>query len=257
MTAPIPRDIPGLPAVPGWAKLMPSYVPPTAVIPPARRPLTALFRLGTALAAAGGATVCVVLGRPLQALNHFTVQANILLALVLAVSAQRAWSAGRPVRPALTGAALLYVLLAALVHAFAVPGRPVFSDPGPGGRWGLAAALVLTVVTPLAALLDWLLLTAPRTLRLRHATAWLLYPLVYLGLALGGSALLPADAPGRAPFPFLDAARNGTLGLVGNALLFGLACYGLGVLLVAVDHLCPGFVRCRPKTGFRLRPPVG
>jgi hypothetical protein len=243
--------------VPGWVKLMPSYVPPTAVIPPARRPLTALFRLVTALAAAGGVTVCMVLGRPFQALTHFTVQANILLALVLAVSGQRAWSPGRPVRPALTGAALLYVLLAALVHAFAVPGRPVFSDPGAGGRWGLAAGLVLTVATPLAALLDWFLLTAPRTLRLRHATAWLLYPLLYLGLVLVRGTLLPADAPGRTPFPFLDATRNGALGTVGNSLLFALACYGLGVLLVAIDHLCPDVVRCRPKTGFRLRAPVG
>ncbi|NYV74566.1 Pr6Pr family membrane protein [Streptomyces sp. UH6] len=257
MTAPLPRDIPDLPPVPGRAKLTPSYVPPTAVIPPARRPLTALFRLSTALAAAGGVAICLALGRPLQALTHFTVQANILLAAVLLVSAQRAWSAGRPVRPALTGAALLYVLLAALVHAFAVPGRPSFSDPGPGAPWATVAALLLTVVVPAAALLDWLLLTAPRTLRLRHATAWLLYPLTYLGLTLGRAVLLPADAPGRAPFPFLDATRNGTLGTVGNALLVALACYGLGVLLVAVDHLCPGVVRSRPKTGFRLRPPVG
>jgi hypothetical protein len=199
----------------------------------------------------------MVLGRPLQALAHFTVQANILLALVLGISAQRAWSAGRPVRPALTGAALLYVLLAALVHAFAVPGRPSFSDPGPEGRWSLLAAVLLTVVTPLAALLDWLLLSAPGTLRLRHATAWLLFPLLHLGFVLVRSALLPADAPDRTPLPFLDPTRNGVLGTVGNALLFTLACYGLGVLLVTVDRLCPGFVRCRPKTGFRLRPPVG
>ncbi|MGW0928448.1 Pr6Pr family membrane protein [Streptomyces sp. NPDC002644] len=257
MTAPLPRDIPGLPAVPGWAKLTPSYVPPTAVIPPSRRPFTALFRLFTALAAAGGVTICLVLGRPFQALTHFTVQANVLLAVVLAVSAQRAWSAGRPVRPGLTGAALLYVLLAALVHAFAVPGRPAFSEPGPDAPWATVAALLLTVVTPVAALLDWLLLTAPRTLRLRHATAWLLYPLTYVGLVLVRTTLLPADAPGRVPFPFLDAGRDGTLSAVGNALLLTLACYGLGVLLVSVDRLCPGFVRSRPKTGFRLRPPVG
>jgi hypothetical protein len=236
---------------------MPSYVPPTAVIPLARRPFTALFRLLVALAAAGGVAICLTLGRPLQALTHFTVQANVLLAAVMLVSAQRAWSAGRPVRPSLTGAALLYALLAALVHAFAAPGRPAFSDPGLTAPWATAAALLLTVFTPLAALLDWLLLTAPRTLRLRHATVWLLYPLTYLGLALLRTTLLPADAPGRVPFAFLDATRTDTLGTVGNALLFALACYGLGVLLVAVDHLCPGVVRSRPKTGFRLRPPVG
>ncbi|MEU9579754.1 Pr6Pr family membrane protein [Streptomyces chilikensis] len=257
MTAPLPRDIPGLPPVPGRTRPRSSYVPPTAVIPLTRRPLTALFRLCTATAAAGGVAVCLALGRPLQALTHFTVQANILLAAVTLVSAQRAWSAGRPVRPALTGAALLYVLLAALAHAFAVPGRPVFSDPGPGAPWATVAALLLTVATPVAALLDWLLLTAPRTLRLRHATAWLLYPLTYLGLTLLRTVLLPADAPGRAPFPFLDAGREDTLGAVGNSLLTALAAYGLGVLLVTVDRLCPGVVRSRPKTGFRLRPPVG
>ncbi|GAA3299701.1 hypothetical protein GCM10020295_38520 [Streptomyces cinereospinus] len=52
MTAPIPRDIPDLPAIPGIPAPLPAPVPATAVVPPVRRPLTAAFRLLTALAAA-------------------------------------------------------------------------------------------------------------------------------------------------------------------------------------------------------------
>ena len=51
MTAPIPRDIPDLPAIPGIPALLPSLVPATAVVTPVRRPLAAVFRL---LVAAGG-----------------------------------------------------------------------------------------------------------------------------------------------------------------------------------------------------------
>ncbi|GAA3502031.1 hypothetical protein GCM10019016_091390 [Streptomyces prasinosporus] len=55
MTAPIPRDIPGLPALPGFPgrrrPLLPSVVPARAVVPPVRRPLTAAYRLLLALTA--------------------------------------------------------------------------------------------------------------------------------------------------------------------------------------------------------------
>ncbi|MGW0812336.1 Pr6Pr family membrane protein [Streptomyces viridiviolaceus] len=244
MTAPIPRDIPDLPAVTKAPTLLPSPVPATAVVTPVRRPLAAAFRLLTALLAAAGVSIQLALAdTPTRALSHFTVQSNILLALVLALSARRAWTARRPLPGALTGAALLYVLVAGLVHHL------LLSDPAgplttPGGTDAptagqTAASHILHTVTPVAAALDWLLLTTPGRLHLRQAAAWMLYPLAYLGFSLArGELLLPGTAD-RYLYPFLDVDQHGYKVVLGNALLLGLACYALAVLVVALDHARP------------------
>ena len=123
MTAPIPRDIPDLPALPGVPALLPSHVPATAVVTPVRHPLTAVYRLLVALMAAAGVTIDLLLGSPVRVLSYFTIQSNILLALVFVLSARRAWSARRPLPSALTGATLLYIFITG-------PGVP----PAPGRR---------------------------------------------------------------------------------------------------------------------------
>jgi hypothetical protein len=112
-------------------------------------------------------------------------------------------------------------------------------------------------VTPAAALLDWLLLTSPAPLGLRDATRWLLYPMAYLALSLARGELIPSGTEGRYLYPFLDVGRLGYKNVLANALLLGLAFFGLALLLVTLDHLRPDPIRRRAKTGFRLQPPVG
>ncbi|MFI6210315.1 Pr6Pr family membrane protein [Streptomyces sp. NPDC051041] len=266
MTAPIPRDIPDLPAVPSPPALLPSPVPAAAVLPRVRRPLTAVYRLLVASTALAAVIVELLLGSPSRALAHFTVQSGILLALVLTLAARRAWTARHPLPTALTGAALLYVVISGLVHhlllantanPFALPGPVSPSAPAAPTVWQTAAGHILHTAVPIAAALDWLLLTAPGRLHLRQAAPWLLYPLAYLVFSLARGALLAPDAPARYLYPFLDVDRHGYRSVLGNALLLGLACYALAVLLVALDHLRPNPVRHRSKTGFRLQPPVG
>ncbi|UXY28921.1 Pr6Pr family membrane protein [Streptomyces sp. HUAS TT20] len=263
MTAPIPRDIPDLPAVPRKPRLLPSHVPATAVVPPFPRPLAAVFRLLTALAAATGVTLELLLGSPTRAMSYFSVQANVLLALVFLISARRAWSARRPIPSAVTGAVLLYAVISALAyHLLLAHTTPPFSmtgattPPAPWhGEW--LAAQLLHKAAPAAAVLDWLLLTAPGRLHLRQATTWLVYPLAYLLFSLARGELLLPGTPDRYLYPFLNVDQHGYRGALANALLLGLASYGLAVLLTAVDHARPNPVRRRAKTGFRLRPPVG
>ncbi|MFB8775418.1 Pr6Pr family membrane protein [Streptomyces broussonetiae] len=262
MTAPIPRDIPDLPAIPGIPALPPSSVPASAVVTPVRRPLTAVFRLLTALAAAAAVTLALLEGDALPTLSLFSVQAAILLTLTLLPSARRAWTARRPLPSALTGAILLYVTVGALVHRVLLtdPSTP-YADTTPlaaptSWQTTLAAHLLHTAI-PIAALLDWLLLTAPGRLHLRQASTWLLYPLAYLTFTLTRGELLAPGTPGRYLYPFLDVAAHGYKSTLGNALLLGLSCYALAVLLVTLDHLRPNPIRHRPKTGFRLQPPVG
>ncbi|MGW3952366.1 Pr6Pr family membrane protein [Streptomyces sp. NPDC004752] len=263
MTAPIPREIPDLPAVPGTPALMPSYVPATAVVAPVPRPLTALYRLLIALTAIAGVALELLLGSPTRVLSYFSVQSNALLALVMVLSAHRAWTARRPLPSAVTGAALLYILTTGIVyHLLLGHTTPPFSMTDTTtpptvwhGQW--TALQLLHTATPVAALLDWLVLTPRARLRLRQTAIWLVYPLAYLAFYLGRAELLIPGTAGRYLYPFLDVDHHGYRGALANALLIGLGVYALAVLLVTLDHTRPNPAHRRGKTGFRLRPPVG
>ncbi|MER6525679.1 Pr6Pr family membrane protein [Streptomyces sp. NPDC001508] len=263
MTAPIPREIPELPAVTGTPVLMPSYVPAAAVMAPRPRPLTALYRLLIALMALTGVALELLLGSPTRVLSYFSIQSNAFLALVMVISAHRAWAARRPLPAVVTGAALLYVLTTGLTyHLLLGNTTPPFSMTGATtppipwhGQW--TALRLLHTATPIAALLDWLLLTARGHLHLRQTAAWLVYPLAYLAFYLGRAELLIPGTAGRYLYPFLDADHQSYRGTLANALLLGLAMYALAILLVLLDHTRPNPVRRRARTGFRLRPPVG
>ncbi len=251
MTAPIPRDIPDLPALPRPPHRLPAPVPATAVVAPVHRPLAALFRLLTALTAAAGVALELLLGSPARTLSYFSVQAGILLAVVMLSSASRAWRTRRPLPAAVTGAALLYALIAALTyHLLLAHATPPFTMTGaapPPARWHAqwTALQLLHTVAPLAALLDWLLLTPAARLHLRNAVTWLLYPLAYLVFYLTQAAFLPSSTPSRYLYPFLDAQTHGYRDTLANALLIGLAIYAVAVLLVALDHVRPSPVRHR------------
>lgn len=256
MTAPIPRDIPDLPPIPGHVVLPPTVVPARAVLIPARRRPVAAFRGLIALLALTGVAIELLAADipPTTALSHFTIQSGILLALVMLASARCAWSAHHPLPGALTGAALFYVIATALVHhvllahassPFATPDG-TGTGTGTGTAWQTAATHILHTAVPVAAALDWLLLTPAGRLHLRQAPAWLLYPLAYLAFTLARGELLLPGAQDRYLYPFLDVAQHGYKIVLGNALLVGLALYALAVLLVALDHIRPDPVR-RPR----------
>ncbi|MEU8293755.1 Pr6Pr family membrane protein [Streptomyces pseudogriseolus] len=251
MTAPIPRDLPDIPALPRTApQVLPSVVPARAVVPPVRRPLTAVYRLALAVLATAAVLIEVLLGGPTRVLSYFVIQSTVLLTLVTLASARRAWTARHPLPGAVTGAALLYVVVASLVHhialADAAPAYAMTAGSGGGAAWlEPVAGHLLHTVLPVAALLDWLVLTPPARMHLRQATTWLLYPLAYLAFTLTRGELLPGSTAARYLYPFLDVARHGYRSVLANALLVGLAIYAVAVLLVALDHT-------RPKTRFRL-----
>ncbi|MFE1175191.1 Pr6Pr family membrane protein [Streptomyces sp. NPDC058773] len=200
--------------------------PAAAVAPTIRRPLAAAFRALVAAAALTG-LLLAALGSPApaQLLTHFTVQANLALALVSAGSAHRAWAGRRPVSPWITGALLSFLALPALIH-HALPAADatafVLPDTGlPTTARALSHHLLVTV-TPLAALADWLLFTAPRGFRLSHAWQWPAYPLLYLAFTLA----LPTAA--GAPPP--TAATGLTLAL---------ASFLLSLITIGIDQVRP------------------
>ncbi|MFD8219471.1 Pr6Pr family membrane protein [Streptomyces sp. NPDC059697] len=251
MIAPIPRDIPDLPAIPGIPSPTPFIVPATAVVAPVRRPLVATFRLLVALVAAAGVAIEMRLGSPLHVLSYFTIQANLLVAVVFAASARRAWTARRPLPAVLTGGTLLYISITGLVyHLVLADPSSGFSMTGgiaPPTGWQAVANQILHTATPIAAVIDWLLLTRPAPFTIRHATTWLVYPLAYLGLSLIRGAMLPPGTPARYLYPFVNVDRHGYVGILGNTAILGVAFYTLALLVIALDHVRPDPYRYRGR----------
>ncbi|MEU6121973.1 Pr6Pr family membrane protein [Streptomyces sp. NPDC047123] len=216
-------------------------VPAEAVVPPVRRPRVAAFRALIALAAVTGIVIDLALGSPPRVLSYFTVQSNVLVAVVLGLSAGRAWQ-GRPaLRPWVTGGTLVYISITGLVYHLVLANEAsAFSMTGGTlSGWHAVSNQLLHTVTPIGVALDWLLLTRPGGLRLRHAGLWLLYPLAYLAFALARGALLSPGSTARYPYPFLDVDLHGYAGVLGNAVVFGLSFYALALLVVGLDRIRP------------------
>jgi hypothetical protein len=267
MTAPTPRDIPDLPAIPGMPVPLVSVVPASAVVTPTRRPVTAAFRSLVGLSAAGTVGVELLLGNPTQVLSHFSIQTGLLVTAVFTVSASRAWTARRPLPPLVTGGTLLYTLIAALAYhviltggsdVFAITGTEAVASPvqatdgtTPATAWHALTNPLLHTAIPLAVAADWLFLTRPGPLRPGYAATWLLYPMASLTCTLTRGALLPDSSPAPYVYPFLDVDRHGYESVLANALLLGLAFYAFALFLVAVDHLRPNPVRHRHHRAHR------
>lgn len=251
MIAPIPKDIPDLPPIPGIPAPVPYIVPATAVVAPVRRPSAAAFRLLVALAAAAGVAIDLRLGSPPHVLSYFTIQTNLLMAVVFAASARRAWTARRPLPAALTGGTLLYISITGLVYHLILAdqsgGFSMTGDTATLTGWQAVSDQLLHTVTPIAAVIDWLLLTRPAPFAVRHATTWLLYPLAYLAFSLARGAMLSPGTPERYLYPFVDVDRHGYVGILGNTAILGVAFYALSLLVVALDHLRPDPLRHRGR----------
>ncbi|GHF62551.1 integral membrane regulator [Streptomyces mashuensis] len=214
---------------------------PTPAATGRRRPVAAAFRALVALAALTGIALDTIESDDLGRLfSYFTIQSNILLAIVCAWSAHRAWTARPALPPRITGAALLYISITGLVFHFVLSNDASgFAMTSQRTPLESVANHLLHTVTPLGAALDWLLFTAPGGFLLRQAWQWLAYPLLYLPFALIRGALLAPGTDGRYPYPFLDVDLHGYTGIAMNAVVFGLAFYALALTLTLLDRHRP------------------
>ncbi|MDJ0384491.1 Pr6Pr family membrane protein [Streptomyces sp. G-G2] len=204
---------------------------------------TAAFRALIALAAAVGVVIECAYGSVPVALSFFTIWTNILVAAAFALSAARAWRGHPDVDPLWRGGVLLFILITGLVFHLVLDNASspfnVVEDLNELSGARAASNQLLHTVTPIGALLDFLLLTAPRALRPRHAARWLAFPALYLAFALVRGALLSPGTKTRYTYPFLDVAQYGYPRVAVNGLVLGLAFYALGLALVTADHFRP------------------
>ncbi|MFG2749187.1 Pr6Pr family membrane protein [Streptomyces xanthophaeus] len=209
---------------------------PTRLVP-------AAFRALVCAAAVVGLVIELTHGSVPVVLSFFTIWTNIAVAVVFGLSALRAWQERPDPAPLLRGGVLLFILVTGLVFhlVLANPASPfnvvAELDELTGAK--AVANQLLHTVTPIGAALDFLLLTAPRTLRPKHALQWLAYPLAYVVFALVRGALLGPDSRSRYTYPFIDVAQYGYARVAVNCVVLGLGFAVLGLALVLADRYRP------------------
>lgn len=174
-------------------------------------------------------------------LVYFTVQSNILLALVtLAAVLRRSWW-DTPAGAVARGAVTLWICITGLVFHLLLAGTEGGDFTMTGGDAATDGASVaaevsnqlLHTVTPIMALIGWLVFgSAQRRVRWRWAVLWLVYPLAYLVFALVRGA-----ATGEYPYPFLDVAELGTGGVARWCVLLLFCFLALGLAVIGAGRL--------------------
>lgn len=165
-----------------------------------------LLRLAIAALVAGAvvATVAEAAARvtinPFNMFGYFTIQSNIILAIVYTVVAVVSLR-GEAASPALNVArasATTYIIIVGLVYATLL--APLGAAGGVPVAWANTA---LHIITPLYALADWILFSDRARIGFNRLWIVLLYPLVWVVVVLVRGA-----TDGWVPYPFLHPATG-------------------------------------------------
>ncbi|MGB3414872.1 MAG: Pr6Pr family membrane protein [Microbacteriaceae bacterium] len=194
------------------------------------RPAIYFIRLGIAILAGAAitATMLDALSRgpinPFNFFGYFTVQSNVIFVLVFAASGILGLLGRQgPAIQMVRAAATTYIVIVGLIYATLL--APLGEAGGVPVAW---ANTVLHIVTPIYAILDWILVGDRALMPLNRVALILIYPVVWAGVVLYRGA-----TDGWVPYPFLDPAQ-GTWGLsitvTGIAVVF--AVIGLIVLFI-------------------------
>lgn len=155
--------------------------------------------------------------------SYFTIQTNILAALVLTAFAIKASLDEWLVHPFVRSAVAVYIAMVGIIyhtllrHLWAPKGAQWFADTA------------LHTVMPVCYLVFWFTCVRKAGLRWYDPLLWLIYPLFYLGFVL-----VRGKMSGFYPYPFIDAKTLGYAGVAANTAGLLIVCAALGGLLVAI-----------------------
>ena len=173
------------------------------------------------------ATKDLSLGRStLRFFSYFTIQANILVVLMLMAFALRPKIEEWAVHPFERSAIASYIVVVALVYVTTL--RELWSPQG--AQW--LADVLLHYVMPLAYLAFWLVVMRKAGLRWYDPLLWLIYPVFYLGFVL-----VHGRFTGFFPYPFIDVGKLGYGTMMLNAIGIAAAFLGSGYVILVVSRL--------------------
>lgn len=177
---------------------------------------------------------------------YFTTQSNVLAGLCFLAGALTPWLRRLAPPDVVRGAVTLYIMVTFLVFHLMLA-NPASGFGNGAEQFGSLQNVVVHTVTPLLALLDWVLIRNGR-LKWRWAAAWLAYPLGYLAFALIRGAIVD-----KYPYPFLDVRSIGYDGVTIVSLALFAAFWLLGLIVVLLGgRRVP--VSAGPATGGPARP---
>jgi hypothetical protein len=181
--------------------------------------------LTTALAISNGVGLWVGIARYF---GYFTILTNILVALVLTMPLIRLRSRWGLFfsQPSVRTATAVYIAIVGIGYSLLL--RNIWNPQG----WQLLADRMLHDFTPIVYVVFWFAFVPKGTLRWRDLLAWLIYPLVYLMVALIRGAIF-----NWYPYPFLEANKLGYPQVLFNiAMLFVGFCV-VGLLFIGIARL--------------------
>jgi hypothetical protein len=155
--------------------------------------------------------------------SYFTIQTNILAALVLTAFAIKASLDEWLVHPFVRSAVAVYIAMVGITYHTLL--RHLWQPRG--AQW--FADTALHTVMPVCYLVFWFTCVRKAGLRWYDPLLWLIYPLFYLGFAL-----VRGKMSGFYPYPFIDAKTLGYAGVAANTAGLLIVCAALGGLLVAI-----------------------
>jgi hypothetical protein len=162
----------------------------------------------------------------LRFFSYFTIQATILVVLMLLAFALRSKIEEWTVHPFERSAIASYIVVVALVYVTTL--RELWSPQG--AQW--LADVLLHYVMPLAYLAFWLFVMRKAGLRWYDPLLWLIYPLFYLGFVL-----VHGRFTGFYPYPFIDVAKLGYGAMMLNAVGIAAAFAASGFVILVVSRL--------------------
>ncbi|MGO4336513.1 Pr6Pr family membrane protein [Labrys sp. KB_33_2] len=163
--------------------------------------------------------------------SYFTLQANVILAVVATACALRGEARGFLTRPSTRAAVTVYIIIVGLIYAVFLAGLRQLT--------GLAVPVDIALhrVVPVLFTLYWLIFVPKGQLTWRNPLAWLTFPALYVVYSLIYGALT-----GRYLYPFSNVPVLGYPRALGYAALILATFYGLGLALVALDRALAGSV---------------
>ncbi len=166
--------------------------------------------------------------RTIDFFSFFTVEANLLVLVVAAAAAIAGPSRAldRVLRPSVTGAAVLYALVAGAVYFLLLR-----FDHHPRGLALVSDNLVHYIVPP-AFMALWLGGMPKGGLNLAALARWMIFPAVYLAYALWRG-----PRTGFSPYPFIDLGKLGMTGVAINVAGLVAAFVGVGLVIIAIDRV--------------------
>jgi hypothetical protein len=190
-----------------------------------------IVRLGIAALAIGTVLADIILTgiaeRGMDLGNHFgqfTVLSNVFVAVVLLLNVARRDRAPKW-EPELRGSAVVAVVAAGLLHAILLGGLPAAS--------GQIVNVLLHIVVPTLAVLEWLLVPSRRSPRWWATLAGIVFPSAFFVYTLIRGVIVAWY-----PYDFVDPSVGGY-----GALLAGLPRIVLAFLLVSAAVMLTGALR--------------